>query len=536
MNYLYYIILLSNFIYFLIIEILIKMDYISQITILFLFIISFCIRKSNNIEIKLSNTDNEDDYYYIDILNETEKSQKFGNYLEIVIINNLNKTNIHQNKSYEKNQFLTYEVIPNYGKINVSICKNKFCVPSNGDDIIIKDYKSYFYTIEKHDDKKNLVVQCIEGVQDDIESKCIVKVNVYTKKDVIYINETDNNDILLYKYISKNNENKYSLKGNYSLYISLFSGNISLNSEIIPVNYPFYFDIINNSKNIIIMANEDSFYSINFNNYKKNIENSFIIGSYYLLNTNTTIKLIDNFYYYGQKEYPYYLGIYQENKNKTKIKENYNDYEFHQSITSSNDDFELNVIYNNTNCYASIYQIDDITGISLVNNIPQSFQFNNTFKNVNFSYPHIQKKHDLIISSDLNKNDIYNITIYLNDKKNENLIYKLKGCDKIILSSDIIMENCDKFLLICKVLLFIEPENIDSKLTITVNSILRKKSIIILSLLFICGGGLLIMIFLVLFNMIKMIRKKENLIEKIRTTYFEKEMIRNEEEDNESLE
>lgn len=530
----------------------------SKIKIFFLLMISFYIKKYDNKEIQLSNNDCENNYY-INYSNRIEENQKLGNYSEI-IIQNLEKVNINLNKIDNKYQFLTYEVIPNYGKINVSICNKSLCEPS--DFIIIKGYKSYFYTIEKKNDSDttpNLEVKCIEGVENNDKSKCILRVNIYTDNDYIYMDEDNNNDIVLYKYISKNNENNYFLNDNDSyLYINLFSGNISLNSKIISYENPFYFDFINKSTNLTIIANEDSFYSINLNNHKNNIENSFIIGSYYLFNKSTiNIKLIDNFYYYGQKEYLYYLGIYSENKISINIKDNCNEKNiqskekttdinvvkgFYQNISSSNDDFDFTIINKNKiNYYASIYQLDNINGISLANKIPQSFIFNNYFnKNVTFSYPHIQKSQDLNISFGVNKGDSYKITIYLNDNQTNNISYNIKENYKIYLTSDTIIKNCSNFLYICKVSLFIESENLNSKLTIIVNGDInsnRKKTVFIVSLLIICGVGLLIMIFIILCHIIKTARKKDDLNEKIRTTYFEKEMIENEnEEDKDPLE
>ena len=272
------------------------MVYIPQTKIFFLLMILlfFSIQKSFNKEIQLNNRiSNENENTTLNI-NGKQENYTFGNYYELNI-NHSNKTNI-QIETNNTFNFLTYEVVPNYGKINVSICKNPFCNSSENNDLIIKGYKSYFYTIKNNNEKKNLVIKCFEGIKDDIESKCIAKINIYTDNDNIYMNKTNNNDIILYKYISKNNINNYCLDGTNSyLYINLFSGNISLNNE--DFNNSFYFENINSSKNLIIEANEDSFYSIILNNYKNNIEDSFIIGSYYLFNTQAKVKLIDNFYY-----------------------------------------------------------------------------------------------------------------------------------------------------------------------------------------------------------------------------------------------
>ena len=371
---------------------------------------------------------NENNSYYfsmkdINIKPEEEKIEQ--NYLknsEIFI--NEGENHIEQLGEIESNFTLIYEVIPFYGKIKVSI-KN------NTDSHEINGYKSYFYIYENEKEKKGnysnqLFVECKEGLKADNNNICIAKIRIFTQNSIL---ESKDFDFPLYRYIPSNISNNYFFKKSTNtiplcLNIIIYSGNISFeynNIENIKID--------NNSNNmndkilslsfssdfkLTIFGIENSFYSIIPIN-----DQTFIIGANYLLNiskesNNHNFKLLDYFQYYEQEETFYYLGFYPLN-NDTNIRIdlvnnldstrekifNKRENKFSQKTISSKDDYSLNIAIDKNNdinnkkenefCFASIYQLDNITGISLINKFSQNFLFKNKYNKFPFSFPHTQK-------------------------------------------------------------------------------------------------------------------------------------------------
>ena len=492
--------------------------------------------------------------------------ESYSNYQEIIIDNGTAKQiipNITENYT-----FLTFEIIPNYGKIVPYICIND-CNDNNSIFEISENYKSYFYTYNKKESDNNqtiLLITCGEGLKIDGNYKCVAKVNIYTDNNIIDMNDEKINALPLFKYISKDHKHKYFFKkkpDSIYLNIALFSGNISI-KQTGTENITFY-EYKNNKlyifpKNedlaLTIVGWEDSFYSIyDYTNiFKKN--NSLLIGSNYLLNIENEriISLLDYFYYYSQKENFYYFSIYPFNCTiNVKEKDPWKSFETvkkdpYQYIISSNSDYDY-YIYNKSNdksclCFISLYQLDNINGISLANDIPQIFIFNEIYNNITFSYPYTAKDNDINISFNIfeeeNKSfnslaqENYTLTIKLNGNEYLNTSNKkIILNETIMLKYDDIKNNCNNFSHICKIVLYVQSKNYkQSKFEITLKSFKHvdndyhfEKPIIVLYILIFGGICLFATIFLVLYNLYKIIFKKEDLMEKINETTFEKELV-----------
>ena len=279
---------------------------------LFLFL-SISLIKANINEKKIINNelDNNEVVYF-------NNTNNISNYEEIKIDNGT-KIIIIPKISDNTYKYLTFEVIPYYGKINVS-CENKY-----NNTTIIENYKSYFYTYKKENMKDvKLLITCKEGLKMDIKCQCLIKVNIYHDNNFINMNNEKINILPLFKYISTNNTHKYYFKGdnNIHLNIIIYSGKIrpnieSNNKSIFPVfeykNSKLYILQKNKNWTISIEGLEDSFYSIYDYNNVFISNNSLLIGSNYLLKDPPIINIFDYFYLYNQEEILYYLSFFPNN-------------------------------------------------------------------------------------------------------------------------------------------------------------------------------------------------------------------------------
>ena len=514
----------------------------------FLFlVISFPLINSyeNSKDLDLVN-DNNNYFYMNDELDvkatKESKNVNYVEYKEYIINEGENHTEILNETQQENFTFITYEVIPNYGKINVYICDSS----ENKDIYEIKGYKSYFYTyrnekLDNNNNSKQLCIKCEKGLKGDKSNICVVKIANYTE------NHTTNENINfpLYKYISKNNINNYIFKpSNPKLFyvnIIVFSGDISLkyNENITIYNISNKIFNLKCQKEFFLSIKgiDDSFYSIMPVNDK-----TFLIGANYLSNINMNIeKLLDYFYYYEQEEIFYYFGLYPlGNNNDVKItlknnlnsRKNYfiiNETNSFQKIISSKSDYSFVIKRNGYNndknqskyCFSSIYQLDNITGISLINNFSQSVSFSDTYNKFTFSYPHTKKDYDINIELKiLNENQAnYSINIILNDKiyKNSNISLSSNKTKNIFIDKGNIDECFNDYNHICKIKLDIELENKTDISTLNINVLTVKKITenkvpdFVLYLLYFCGGGLLLMILFIIYNLIKTFSEKEGL-------------------------
>ena len=399
-----------------------------------------------------------------------------------------------------------------------------------------------------------------------------MKLNIYTNKNTIIMNDGNLTNIPLFKYISKNNIHNYSFISAHDIKLSidLFAGNISI---IEPDNNIALFKSEYENKkiykypkgkeiNLQIIGLDNSFYSIYFYyinevNTAKFTPYSFIVGSNYLLDTSfiniPNFKISNS----GQKVGDYYLGIYPINcEMKVEVQDDFKQKYylnqkkgFFQQVIYSRLDYVYNITCENkSNCSSLtfVYQMDEIIGISLYNGISKPFLFNKIDDNFNFSFPHTQKEKDININFGLlDNNTQFKIKIFLNDKYLEEFdkYSPISINETITLKSEDVKKNCNNSVYICKVLLFIESVNkTTSVLNINLNTVETmnlkligentvEKSAFILSILFICGIGLFIMIIIVLNRVRKILNQKEDIFDENDNTVGEMEKI---DEDNKS--
>ena len=399
-----------------------------------------------------------------------------------------------------------------------------------------------------------------------------MRIRIFTENSFL---ENQEISFPLYRYISKNNTNNYNFKNlnndvSINLNIIIFSGDINFTYNINNVN-----DIIvNNISNKIFYLYSSSEFTLNINGIEDSFysiipinDETFILGANYLLNINKAdkrYKLWDYFYYYEQEEAFFYLGFYPL-INKTNIdidlinnmdlnEENIfnkGKNKFAQKIVSSKNDYSLNIKMdidklsknnnqNNEYFYASIYQLDNITGISLINNFSQKFLFNDTYNKMIFSYPHTQKEYGLNISLSLYEEEYeqkYSVEIFLNDKYYSSSIYELsKNVTNITLNANNISDCFSDFNHICKIKLDFELINntnnsildiiiLTEKIDSSENEEESEKKIpkFVSYILFFIGGSFILMILLILYILIKILKNKRE-SENIINNSFEEEM------------
>ena len=547
-----------------------KKGLINSYNILFLIILISLIDPKDIFEDKtFFNENNEYNFYMKDTnvkISEEIKDQKYIKDSEAIINQGDNLVEVMGDA--ELNYiFLTYEVIPYYGQIKVSV--------NNGTDSYeINGYKSYFYIYQKEQLEnytRQLFIECKEGLKAENSSICVVRIRIFTENSFL---ENQEISFPLYRYISTNNTNNYNFKklnedAPLNLNIIIFSGDINFTYNINNVNN---IKVNNISNKIFYLSSsseftlniygiEDSFYSIIPMN-----DETFIIGANYLLNINKDqpnkiYKLWDYFYYYEQEEVFYYLGFYPL-INETNIdidlinnmdlnKENIfnkGKNKFAQKIVSSKDYYSLNIKMDidKTNkqddeyFYTSIYQLDNITGISLINNFSQKFLFNGTYNKMTFSYPHTQKEYNINISLSLYEEEYeqkYSIEIFLNDKYYSSSIYELsKNITNISLNANNISDCFSNFNHICKIKLDFELINntnnsildiiiLTEKIDSSENEEESEKKIpkFVSYILFFIGGSFILMILLILYILIKILKNKRESEDTINNS-FEEEM------------
>ena len=400
--------------------------------------------------------------------------------------------------------FLTYEIIPVGGEIEVYIfnCENyPLCSPTDENIEKVSDYETFSYTFSKDEwnneispiskNQKMLLISCINRINKE-KDYCEILTNMRTEKNIIpphFVYQ----ELPVTRYIRKNDENKYKIQKNHDTYmnIEVLSGKVE-----IPYDGENKFSIGSQKQLFIIPANKvtdltvkgstDSVYRI-FDYYSMRNNNSLILGSNYLfeLKDNMTLKpygYIEEYIGYGTD----YLGIYPNNNCKFKV-ESFSNYEeddgtkiskqygFYQDIFSGlNTTYKISKLKESKSpClfYTSSYRLNSKNGISLEDNSYQTFLFKNNSK-FNFSYAHAQKENNVKIYFNLLKNGNYTVNISLNNKE-----YKYEESNIIIsnktieLNSSFLIEKCEYFNPICKILISVGSNgNDESILTIGINN------------------------------------------------------------------
>ena len=412
--------------------------------------------------------------------------------------------------------FLTYEIFPHDGDINVFIYKCENYPLCHIDENIleksekIKDYQSYYYVYNKNDweneitpisKKQNmLIITCKKGKKLKVDGRnvCISIINM--KTNIKLINNTDfiKEAPSYRRFIKKDNEDLYLFKGNKDqeiyLNIETFTGEIHIELEQEKDISKFEFEnkilyIIpkNTDISLKIKALANSVYSINDNYYT--IERNLKIGSNYLLNLEKNINLSpkDESNYLASEDYLYYIGIYPVNclisidEEENKLENN----EFYQVIlnTSENNYLPINKLNSdsNNNClfYVSCHKLEEFNsnsnGIPLGNNTSQSFKFNKDHNSMVFSFPHTEIENDIKIDFKLFSEGKFKLNIMVDGKNfKEDNINSNKS--NIQLNASDLKQKCEDFKFICKILFYLELEENESEsnIEITIKSIKEK--------------------------------------------------------------
>ena len=296
---------------------------------------------------------NDDVFYTLQHINETKYDGQGNNKYSPLLNGVYNYKYLYEGttiglipmKPEEDFNYLTYEVIPFLGNIDVSIYEcDTYPLCHINNEIIkkskkIEEYKNYYHTYKKEEwgeditpisKKQNmLLITCKNGIN-TADSKSICSLNTNMKTDKKFVNYTD---FTIEKppycrFIRQDNEDKYFLQksdNQIQLYIEKITGDISIEINGKKDNYQEYsqgnkyFFIIpkNKDSNIIIKANKNSFYSINGNyNNKKEI---FTIGYNYLMSIDNNIQL--SFYEDEEEEVGLYSKTDSENNREALKKE-----------------------------------------------------------------------------------------------------------------------------------------------------------------------------------------------------------------------
>lgn len=408
-------------------------------------------------------------------------------------------------KPEEDFNILTYEIFQNYGTNEIFIyeCDNyPLCHLDKIDNnklIKVEEYKSYYYSYRKNEwdenitpiskNQKMLLIKCKEGIEFLERNLCAVNVNMKTDKNKIYLTDFNDYNAGNFRFIAKDSQNSFYFKGDDKikyLNIEVFSGDIDITLSInqydkyeinnkklfiIPKNVPF---------DITLKGKENSVYSI-YDYHSDFLESGFDqVGLNYLhiiKDDNITFMPLD-YYDITNDKYPYYFGIFPLNcdiiisNNNTKDEIELKKNEFYQKIINffdtkytlkkEKDEKESSCLF-----YTSLYQLDDIYGITLSHNISQSFKFEQNYDTLKFSYPHTQKDNDISLELNLINEGKYKIELYLNNVKfNDSTI---EANDTITLKSTDIKNKTNNFREICKILIKIQSQNKEKESILNIN-------------------------------------------------------------------
>ena len=556
---------------------------------------------ANFFGLELKNSEYEDAFYSFQYINNTKYENKGNNiyYPQLDGIYNFKtieegtSIGIIPMKPNDNFTYLTYEVLPKNGEIEVSIfnCNNyPLCNINEAtkDPEIISSYKSFHISYSKYEysedispisqNQKMLLINCKKGIKrnNNIKNICSAYINMRTDNKEINITNFIKENQPFTRFIRKDNTDKYSFKGTNNpiyLYIETFSGEI--NVEISPEddykkveidNKKLYTIPENKNISVTIKGEENSVYTI-YDNYNL-INNPLKIGSNYLFNLEE-----DQLFLKYSKEifdtldetedYKYLLGIYplhcsiNVKRIEIEVKNNINltdDNNFYQEILDSSLSYSLNLSRlssgNNTEpClfYLSLFKLENSistnTGIPLGYNVRQSFRFNkNNGYSLAFSYSLTKLENDLEFSFNLLNKSNYEIIILANNNKIKKETFK--DNNKIILTSKQIKDGCGNLISICKIALLIEftdnKKDSEYTLQININNYLPEKKENdeddnkLLMILCISGIAILVVIGFIVFIILKTFKKGKELNKEVTQISFQDSEAndRNEENDN----
>ena len=484
--------------------------------------------------------------------------------------------------------YLAYEVFPFTGEIKAFIyeCQNYPLCHIDSETIDkseeIKGFQTFYKKFAKDELKnispiskqqKMLLISCVRSLNED--STCISTINM--KTNLKFINNTDffKEFPSSRKFLSKNDKDKYFLKGNNKeklLYIELFSGNVEVNiepkMELLEMakksGYQLYSIPENKDINITVTAKENSIYMIN-DNYNIKNNNNLYIGSNSLLNIgkNETVKFEVNDLYPIISPVYNYIGIHYFNCTikievtgiiEEPITQNLSTKnDFFQMFTNSLSNEKYLVSYNgnsNDNClfYVNTYQYSSgypfTDGIPLKNNTEQLFGFDNYGKYALFlSFPHIKFEDNIYINFTLFEEENYTVELLLNDHKE--IYYINSSATNITLLSRETKNYCKNVNSICKLLLEVRDDNKEKKhpskfkiYILSNNKESDKKDdsdTKLLIIICVVGSTLLIIIIVAVVCLIKSFNKNKDLAKAVEKISFQDDKKEDDEDGGETL-
>lgn len=388
---------------------------------------------------------------------------------------------------------------------NYPLCQlDKSSVRENAEKI--SKNKFSFYTFNKTEwgnitpiskNQNILLISCHKGFNIDINHPtCLILENIETDNDKVKIKDDLNERFFpIYKYILKDNENKYFFEqksSNIYLNIELISGDIQITIDpktepLVKNNKKLY--ILDSGKDytVTIKAKENSYYffgDIYPSFFSDNMR--MFSGSNYFLNSND-IDIVPYDFNNYQFAKNYFFGIYpidcdislsikkeSDNEGQTQSIEKG---KFYQDVESTLDTTYHLTCKDPEKCYyyISFFNLDEKNGITLPHNQPQSFEFNSKIKMLQFSYVHIRDDYDVKISFNYKNNVDFKIKFYIDEQEFKDLTIDREK--SFTINASTFREKCKNFKYMCNLFFSVQaPNDIEKQLLqITIDTIKEEK-------------------------------------------------------------
>ena len=410
--------------------------------------------------------------------------------------------------------FLTYEVIPNDGDIDVTIykCENYPLCHINEEAVKnskkVIDDQSYYYTYAKDEWGKEissiskqqnmLLISCKNGFSSKFFGKNVCIANVNMKTNTKYITNTNFNKYYpsYCRFIRKNNEDKFFIEGKknqINLVIEIYSGEleikISNNNDLKEYKFKnklLYIIPSNKDINITIKGTENSIYSI-YDNYNKEFLPLGFNYLFHLENNEININPIQNLDY---------LDILQHNNgNDNKIYyslfiDSNCDLDIHRFEDNRIDNFNItaNSLFT-SHTRASNYKISKLnpeeissdnclfyflTSKNKIFKLGKKFNFFFILWETEFTernkeilyYPHTELEKDIKLEFNLGTDAKFTIKILVDNKNLKSKTIK-KSTKKLILKAKDIKNKCQDNDFLCKIIIEFENNNSDKSVFCT---------------------------------------------------------------------
>ena len=477
--------------------------------------------------------------------------------------------------------FLTYEVINSDLKQRIKVaiyeCENyPSCNNGNKIEGKIDIYKWFNYykfsqknwteNISPISKKQNLLlIKCEKGIKFNDKNSCFIKEDMIIDKDTINMTGFSEANRPLYKFISKNEINKFSFKGSEKeiyLNIETIAGKID-----VAINTKEKYNFYNKGNNYLYIFPSKTNLDITIKGIKNSLylfediypiifnENKINVGEKYFVKIKDQLTLEPGEYFDQKSEIKkdFYMGIYpidcdlsvesfkNERDDKIVLAQKKG---FYQDIFS-NLDSKYTFINKkpSKDClfYISYFELDDEYGISLEddNDDYQLFALDSNRRKLKFTYMNIKQDNE---NTDVNfyfkfeNEGNYQVQLHCGEfiqgamisSNNQNYNYKLT------LKSEKLDDNC-KYYNICKLFLTIESENLKKESIFGINVSKKSKEENkknedkIQAIILICiSAFLLIIVIIIIFIIFTTLRKNKDIRENIYKTSFQFEKSRGE--------